>query len=151
MHGLQDATQVSQSSGGRFEVPEWSSVNQKRFENSNQIAIYSSPIDSSVTGLFSTVIPKRVSASRRGKPPHPFLVWCEGIKGYAVPTRAAKRFVLWHNDVRTLSTNVCAVGLDIHCHKVVESNTIRTADDHRLAPQSEFSVPSGRKFYTQNC
>ena len=81
---------------------------------------------------------QRSSASHWGEPQCPFLLRREGIQGYAMRTRTAKTFVLWNYDMPTLLTNICAIRMDIHCHEVVESNTIRAADDHRLAPQLEF-------------
>jgi hypothetical protein len=53
-------------------------------------------------------------------------------------TRAAKKLVLGNCNVPTLRTDIVSIGMDTHCHKVVESNTVRAADDHKLSPQSEF-------------
>jgi hypothetical protein len=77
------------------------------------------------------------SASSRGEPQCPFLLRRESIQCYAMTTGTPKTFVLWNYDMPTLLTNIGAICMDIHCHEVVESNTIRAADDHRLAPQSE--------------
>jgi hypothetical protein len=36
----------------------------------------------------------------------------------------------------TLRADIDAVAMDIHRHEVVDLNTIRAADDHRLSPQA---------------
>jgi hypothetical protein len=81
---------------------------------------------------------QRDKVSRRGEPQCPFCLRREGIQGCAMTTRTPKTFVLWNNDMPALLTNIRAIRMDIHCHEVLESNTIRAAHDHRLAPQSEF-------------
>ena len=76
------------------------------------------------------------SRASGGREPSPFFLRAEGIQSYAMLARTPKTFIVRYCDVPTFRTDILAIGMGIHRHEVVESNTIRAADDHGLSPQA---------------
>ena len=65
-------------------------------------------------------------------------------------TRTPKPLVLGHGDMSTFRADIDAIAMGAHRHEVVELNTIRAADDHRLSPQAGFPLFCAQ-CYTHNC